>query len=59
VIDNNFMDKKSIMLAMVIGSVIGGYAPTFFGVSAFSLISVISGAIGGILGIWLAYKFLQ
>ncbi|MCX6792631.1 MAG: hypothetical protein NTY12_01265 [Candidatus Falkowbacteria bacterium] len=53
------MDKKFIMLGMIVGSVIGSYAPTFFGVSAFSLTSIISGAIGGILGIWLSYKFLN
>lgn len=53
------MDKKFIMLAMFVGSFIGGYVPTFFGVSAFSLYSVIFGALGGIIGIWLSYKMLH
>jgi hypothetical protein len=53
------MDKKLIMLAMIVGSTIGGYLPTFFGVSAFSATSIFAGAIGGILGIWLSYKILR
>lgn len=53
------MDKKIIMLGMVFGSAIGGYIPTFFGVSAFSMISIICGGIGGIFGIWLTFKLLN
>ena len=53
------MDKKIVMLAMLVGSTIGGYAPTIFGASAFSLSSIFCGAIGGILGIWLSFKFLN
>lgn len=53
------MDKKIIMLGMVFGSVIGGYIPTFFGVSVFSFISVISAGVGGIIGIWLTFKLLN
>jgi uncharacterized membrane protein YeaQ/YmgE (transglycosylase-associated protein family) len=52
------MDKKIIMLGMVFGSTIGGYLPTFFGAGAFSLTSIICGAVGGILGVWLTYNFL-
>lgn len=53
------MDKKVIMLGMVFGSIIGGYIPTLFGASIFSFSSIIFTAIGGFLGIWVAYKFLQ
>lgn len=53
------MNKKVIMLGMFFGSAIGGYIPTFFGISAFSMTSIIYGAVGGILGIWLSYKFLN
>lgn len=52
------MNKKVVMLGMVFGSTIGGYIPTFFGATAFSLVSILGGAIGGVLGIWLSYKLL-
>jgi hypothetical protein len=35
------MDKKVIMIGMIIGSMIGGYLPTFFGVGVFSYTSII------------------
>jgi len=53
------MDKKIIILGMVFGSMIFGYIPTLFGANPFSISSVICGAIGGILGIWLTFKFLN
>ncbi|NCN25591.1 hypothetical protein GW935_02950 [Candidatus Falkowbacteria bacterium] len=53
------MDKKVIYLGMFIGSLVGGYLPMLFGVSAFSMWSVMSGAVGGIFGIWLAYKIFN
>ena len=53
------MDKKTIMLGMLLGSTIGGYVPAIFGASAFSIASVICGAIGGLLGIWLSYRLLN
>jgi hypothetical protein len=53
------MNKKTIMLGMVFGSTIGGYIPTLFGVNAFSLISILGGFIGGLLGIWLTFRLLN
>ena len=53
------MNGKIIMISMIIGSAIGGYIPTFFGVGIFSMTSVFAGAAGGLLGIWLSYKFLN
>lgn len=53
------MDKKTIMLGMVFGSAIGGWLPTLFGVGFFSFTSIIFSGIGGILGIWLTYRFLK
>ncbi len=50
------MDKKIIYIGMVIGSVVGGYLPTIFGIGAFSITSVFCGGLGGIIGIWLAWK---
>ena len=45
------------MLGMIVGSLIGGYAPVFIGISPFSYTSLITSAIGGIIGIIIAYKF--
>jgi len=53
------MDKKVVMLGMVFGSFIGGWLPTLFGVSAFSFISVLTGALGGIIGIWITFRMIR
>jgi hypothetical protein len=50
------MSRKSfVMLGMFIGSVAGGYAPLLLGSD--SLYASIAGsAVGGLLGIWGAFK---
>lgn len=53
------MDKKMIMMGMVVGSLIGSYIPTLFGLDMFSLTSVFTGAIGALIGIWLVFKLLS
>lgn len=53
------MDKKVVMLGMVFGSLIGGWLPTLFGVGAFSLTSVLTGALGGVIGIWLTFRLIR
>jgi len=53
------MDKKFVMLGMIIGSVIGSYIPTLFGADIFSFYSIIFSALGAFLGIWVAFKFLN
>lgn len=53
------MDKKVVMIGMVFGSAIGGWVPTLWGVGAFSFSSIIGAGIGGILGIWLAFKLVS
>ncbi|MEI8175013.1 MAG: hypothetical protein WCG28_03625 [bacterium] len=51
------MNSKSLIwIFMAIGSVIGGYIPTFWGAGFFSFSSVILTAVGGILGIYLGFK---
>jgi uncharacterized membrane protein YeaQ/YmgE (transglycosylase-associated protein family) len=47
------------MLGMVIGSFVGGYVPSLFGVDEFSMISILTGIVGGILGIWITYRLAQ
>ena len=48
--------KFLVLLGMTVGSVIGGYVPVLFGVELLSFTSIICNAIGGIVGIWIAYK---
>ncbi|MEI7513471.1 MAG: hypothetical protein WCJ74_02525 [bacterium] len=55
-VENKHMDKKAIYVGLIIGSVLGSYVPTWFGAGIFSVSSVLGGAVGGILGIWLVYK---
>ena len=50
------VSKKLVTLLMVVGSVIGGYVPSLFGVSAFSFTSLFTSAAGAIAGIWLAFR---
>jgi phage tail tape-measure protein len=48
--------KKLIMLGMVVGSIAGGYLPAVLGFDGL-MISLLGSFIGGILGIWIGYKF--
>jgi hypothetical protein len=48
--------KKMIMLGMVIGSIAGGYLPALFGFDGL-MVSLLGSLIGGIIGIWMGYKF--
>ena len=41
---------------MTVGSFAGGIVPTLFGAGAFSFASLIGGFIGGLIGIWVAFK---
>jgi len=44
------------MLAMIVGSTIGGYVPILLGASFLSMWSLFGTAIGGSLGIWITLK---
>jgi hypothetical protein len=48
--------KKRILLGMVVGSIAGGYLPALFGFDEL-MVSLLSSFIGGILGVWIGYKF--
>lgn len=47
--------KKMIILGIVVGSIAGGYMPALFGIDDL-MISLLGSSIGGILGIWIAFK---
>jgi len=40
-----------------IGSTAGGYLPSLWGTGIFSGWSILLSLVGGILGVWLAYKY--
>ena len=48
--------KPLLMTGMIVGSTIGSYIPALWGAGWFSFTSVVFGGIGGLLGIWLAYR---
>ncbi len=54
------MENKSLIwIGMSVGGAIGGYVPVLFGGSEFSFSSIIFGAIGSIVGIYIAFKMTQ
>ena len=57
IIYTEIMSSKSlVMLCFTIGSLVGGYGPMLFGVSTFSITSIVTGAIGGAIGAYVGYK---
>lgn len=51
--------KTLVWLGVFVGGAIGGYIPTIFGASMFSITSILGSTIGGILGIWAGFKLSQ
>jgi ABC-type antimicrobial peptide transport system permease subunit len=50
------MSKSLVYLCIAVFGFIGGYIPVLFGDSGFSLVSIITSGIGGLFGVWVAYK---
>jgi len=50
------MGSGFLVFMAIIGSTLGGYLPTLFGVGIFSGWDILSGLVGGILFIWIGYK---
>jgi hypothetical protein len=48
--------KKLIMLGIAVGSIAGGYLPALFGLDDL-MVSLLGSFFGGIIGIWVGYKF--
>ena len=54
------MSTKSIIwIFMFIGSTIGGFIPTLWDAGFLSFSSLLLTAVGGLLGIWLAFNMNQ
>jgi len=53
------MNKGITTLFVFVGGALGSYIPVLFGQSAFSIASVVAGGLGGIAGVWAAYKLSQ
>jgi hypothetical protein len=52
------MSTKSLLyLGAAIGGTIGGFIPALWGAGTFSAWGVLFEGIGGLLGIWLMWKF--
>jgi uncharacterized membrane protein YeaQ/YmgE (transglycosylase-associated protein family) len=43
-------------LCVTMGTIVGGYVPSAWGDSSFSLASVVLAAVGGVVGLWLALR---
>jgi uncharacterized membrane protein YeaQ/YmgE (transglycosylase-associated protein family) len=48
--------KAIIIMGMIGGSFAGAYAVTLLGTESISLSSFLGSTVGGILGIWIAFK---
>lgn len=48
--------KLAVGIGMMLGSIIGGYAPALFGVDLFSFTAIITSTIGSLIGIFVGYK---
>jgi hypothetical protein len=48
--------KTMIMMGMIVGSIVGGYAVTLFGVDTISVWSLVGSTIGGFIGIYAGFK---
>jgi uncharacterized membrane protein YeaQ/YmgE (transglycosylase-associated protein family) len=44
------------MMGMIVGSLAGSFVVSLFGAGMLSMTSIIGSTIGGILGIWVAFK---
>lgn len=53
------MEKTIIMIGLAVGSTLGGMVPLLWGDSAFSMTSILTGGIGGAIGIWIGYRIVH
>jgi uncharacterized membrane protein YeaQ/YmgE (transglycosylase-associated protein family) len=48
--------KAFVWAGMTVGSFVGGYIPSLWGADMFSISSLLLGAVGAIIGIWVGYR---
>lgn len=48
--------KSLIMICMGVGSTAGSWLPALWGAGWLSFASVLLGAVGGVVGIWIGYR---
>lgn len=53
------MERKAIWLGAIVGSTLGGCVPLLWHGSAFSLSSILLSIVGGVAGIWLAFRMTR
>ena len=53
------MTKKAVWLGMIIGSTLGGCVPMLWHASVFSMWSIVLSTVGGIAGIWVAWRMMR
>jgi len=51
--------KRLTWLLTILGSYTGSYLPALWGAAGFTFSSLVCGALGAIIGIWLAFKLSQ
>jgi len=53
------MTKKFVWIGLFVGSTAGNLAPLLWGGDAISVAGVVLSIVGGILGIWVGYRWAQ
>jgi uncharacterized membrane protein YeaQ/YmgE (transglycosylase-associated protein family) len=53
------MEKRNFYIAGSVGTTVGGLLPSVFGQDGLSIWSIIGGGVGGLLAIYLLYKFTK
>ncbi len=48
-----------VWVGLAVGSAVGGYLPALWGGELLSFSSLILSGVGGIVGIWLGYRFSE
>ena len=48
--------RSVVGLCATFGTFAGGYVPTLWGASGFSLVSLLFGVLGGVAGVWLGVR---
>jgi hypothetical protein len=51
--------KTAVYIGATVGGLIGGYVPTLWGAGFLSGWSILTSAIGGLLGIWVAWRVIN